>query len=101
MTTREKLLQHQDALRQEFGPKETIAFFDVTHTQLSISRYYGGCTVGNHRFIYNPTDDSLIRSDVLAFIGKLEKAAKKAAKAERKRKKQAEPSLLDVGETEA
>jgi hypothetical protein len=34
-------------------------YCNITHTQLSIARYYGGMTVNGHEYDYDPTDDSL------------------------------------------
>ncbi len=50
------------------------------NTQLSIARYYGGCTYSGHRYVidHSDPDEPLVRADVL----RAEQAAKaKAAKA--------------------
>lgn len=71
------LLQYKEALEEKFGTAESIAYANISRTQLSIARYAGGAKVQGKYFIYNPTDDSLIREDVLKFIAKLKKEEKK------------------------
>lgn len=39
--------------------------YHVSQTQLSIARYYGGCTFQGYGYTYNPTEDTLTRNDVL------------------------------------
>lgn len=75
--TRDDLIKHQDALKAKFDPTETIAWPQVSMSQLSVARYYGGCTVNDKWFIYFPASDMLIRDDVVAFINKLNKANEK------------------------
>lgn len=36
--------------------------YNVSQTQLSIARYYGGIKYNGHMYIYNPKDDTLIKS---------------------------------------
>jgi len=36
--------------------------YNVSQTQLSIARHYGGIKVNGHMYIYNPKDDTLIKS---------------------------------------
>jgi hypothetical protein len=38
---------------------------NVSHTQLSIARYYGTINFNGFKYIYNPMADELIREDVL------------------------------------
>ena len=38
---------------------------NVSHTQLSIARYYGSINFNGFKYIYNPMADELIREDVL------------------------------------
>ena len=45
-----------------------IGYMDVSRTQLSIARHYGGCTVQGHHYIYFPAHDELWRDDVLALV---------------------------------
>lgn len=40
-------------------------YYHVSQTQLSIALHYGGATVNGAHYIYDPTDDVLIRADVL------------------------------------
>lgn len=68
--TLETLKEHQAALIEKFGADAKIAFAGVSMSQLSIARLYGGCKVNGHSFIYNPTDDSLIREDVVKWMAK-------------------------------
>ncbi len=39
--------------------------YHVSYTQLSIARYYGGCTFNGHYYVYNKDDDTLTRDDIL------------------------------------
>ena len=54
---------------------------NVSQTQFSISRYYGGCTYNGRRYTYFAEFDELIRDDVLAWIVKHRKVKKKQRKA--------------------
>ena len=38
---------------------------NVSHTQLSIARYYGAINFNGFKYIYQPMTDELIREDVL------------------------------------
>ena len=55
-------------------------YTNVSCIQLSIARYYGGATVNGSHYRYDPSDDSLIRADVLKRREKEAKAAKQRAK---------------------
>ena len=66
--TIESLRKYQDELKLKFGNHATVAYPCVRMTQLSVARYYGGCKVNGFLFIYNPTDDSLIREDVVKWV---------------------------------
>jgi hypothetical protein len=72
--TIEKFMQHQVAIMDKFGC-EPLAYANVSYTQLSIARHYGGCKVQGRHFIYNPIDDSLIREDVVKWLAKQERKA--------------------------
>ena len=74
--TIEKFIEHREAIAAKFGENTQLAYANVSHTQLSIARHYGGCKVQGHFFVYNPTDDSLIREDVIKWLAKQEKKAK-------------------------
>lgn len=58
----------------ELGPDEQIGWRDVSMTQFSIARHYGGCTFNGARFTYFPADDSLWRDDVVRAIRQARKA---------------------------
>ena len=49
---------------------------NVSMTQLSIARHYGGCRFQGEDYIYLPTTDELIRHDVLRWQRKQKRAAK-------------------------
>lgn len=71
--TIEDLKKYQDELSAKFGRSASIAYVDVSRTQLSIARHYGGCTVVGKNFLYNAADDSLIREDVVKWVVKRKK----------------------------
>ena len=76
-------------LKKQFGASEVIAYPNVSNSQLSIARHYGGTKVNGKEYTYNHEDDSLIRNDVLKFMKKL--TAKTPSKT---RVEEAQPSLL-------
>jgi hypothetical protein len=76
MATIEDLREFQDELKAKFGASASVAYANVSMTQLSIARHYGGAKVQGKHFVYNPADDSLIREDVVKWIAKKRKAAK-------------------------
>ena len=80
--TIEVLAKHQKALVEKFGESENIAYSSISFTQLSTAKHFGGCNVNGKHYVYNPTDDSLIREDVLKFIQKTtgKKTTKKVTK---------------------
>lgn len=49
---------------------------NVSMTQLSIARYYGGCKYQGDSYTYLPHTDELIRDDVLKWQRKEKRAAK-------------------------
>jgi hypothetical protein len=73
LPTLETLRENQESLRKKFGSTETIGYPNISNSQLSIARYYGGCKVNNQDYTYNPADDSLIRADIIKFLNKLNK----------------------------
>lgn len=73
LPTIEDLKQYQQALREKFDSSESIAYPNVSMSQLSIARHYGGCKVNGQDWTYNAADDSLIRNDVIKFYIKLNK----------------------------
>lgn len=50
-------------------------------SQLSVSRYFGGCTIQGHSYVVDPRDNSLVRETVLKAELKAEKRRKNAEKA--------------------
>ena len=58
--------------------------YNVSATQFSIARHYGGCNVNGVDYHYNQASDTLIREDVL----KAELAEIKKAAADQKKKQQ-------------
>ena len=46
---------------------------NVSHTQLSLARYSGGCNYNGDHFIYVSSTDELIRADVLKWKKKAQK----------------------------
>ena len=66
----------------------------VSQSQFSIARHYGGITFNGASYVYDPTNDSLIRADIL-------KARNKQAKIEQKPKRDSNhPGTLAIIETE-
>lgn len=53
-------------------------YYNVSQTQLSIARFYGGAKVQGSNYVYDPTTDTLIRDDVF----KREQAESKAKEPE-------------------
>ena len=51
---------------------------NVSHTQLSIARYYGAINFNGFKYIYNPMTDELIREDVLKWKTKQWRAKQKS-----------------------
>ena len=61
---------------------------NVSHSQFSIARHFGGIRFNGAGYTYDPTRDVLIRDDVLKARAAAERKAKRAA-AERKAKRAA------------
>lgn len=78
--TIEVLHDYQEALEYKFGIDANVAYSNVSMTQLSVARHYGGCKINSHHYVYNPTDDSLIREDVVKWLAKEIKKKQKIAK---------------------
>jgi hypothetical protein len=57
---------------------DTIGWRDISMTQLSIARHYGGAKFNGKTFVYFPADDSLWRDDVVREIRRARKAAQPA-----------------------
>lgn len=64
---------------QHLHRRTPYAICNVIQTQLSIARFYGGCSYNGDGYTYMHEHDQLIRNDVLKHIAKLRKAAKKRA----------------------
>jgi hypothetical protein len=58
----------------------------VSHGYFSVARHYGGCIVSGKHYVYIPATDELIRDDVMKWVIKLRKKAKKP--------KEEQPKLL-------
>lgn len=53
---------------------------NVSQTQFSIARYYGGCQYNGDSYTYLPETDELIRDDVLQWKLKRKKTHRPSAK---------------------
>jgi hypothetical protein len=82
--TIQTLKDYREELAAVFPMRETLAYPEISKTQLSLLRFGGGNICGG-RYCYQPADDSLIRADVVKWlqnrIAEKEKAAKLARKA--------------------
>lgn len=54
--------------------KTPFAILNVSATQFSVARHFGGCNYNGEHYIYNPKTDELIRADVLKWLNKRKKA---------------------------
>ena len=77
MITLKLLQENQDKLREKFDNSEVIAYPNVSCSQLSVARYYGGCSLNGKRYTYFPQDDILVRDDVIRFLKPTKKSKKK------------------------
>jgi hypothetical protein len=59
-------------------------YHNVSQSQMSVARYYGGMTVNGQYYAYDPTTDTLVRQDVV----------KREAKAKKRKKKP--PTVIDA-----
>jgi hypothetical protein len=58
--------------------KTPYGMTNVSMTQLSVARYYGGCNFNGQTYTYFPDTDELVRDDVLSWSkGKKAKPANK------------------------
>jgi|WetSurMetagenome_2_1015567.scaffolds.fasta_scaffold562694_1 hypothetical protein len=73
------LTPEEVALLQSSGLKREAPFLitNVSNTQFSVARHYGGCMAYGQKYTYNPLTDELIRDDVLKWIGRERKKIKK------------------------
>ena len=74
-------------LKEQFDSQDSIAVANVSMTQFSVARHCGGCKHNGKYYVYNPTDDSLIREDVIAKLSNYLKPKKS------KLVKQSQPEL--------
>lgn len=71
-------------------------FYQVSKTQLSVARHFGGCKFNGDDYHYNPDDDTLTRFDVWKKEqAKNKKSAKDSAKAEREKWEAVKRDLFD------
>ena len=70
-------------------PPERI--YNVSQTQFSIARHFGGVTFNNRQYIYIAADDMLIRDDVLR---RDKKAERELAKQKREQAEQMQEQLF-------
>jgi hypothetical protein len=73
MANIEDIKKYQTELIEKFGSSSNVAYANVSSTQFSIARHYGGVKINGKHYVYNPTDDSLIREDVVKWIAKKKK----------------------------
>jgi hypothetical protein len=72
--------------------KSPFGITNVTQTQFSIARYYGGINFNGSMYIYCPDTDELIREDVMKWKAK----QLKAKQLKTKNKKQSENSQQEL-----
>ena len=61
-------------------PKDTpYGVQNVSYSQMSIARHYGGLTVNGRSYLYLPLTDELIREDVAKWLVKTVQQARRAA----------------------
>jgi hypothetical protein len=73
MANIEDIKKYQTELIEKFGRSTNVAYANVSSTQFSIASHYGGVKINGKHYVYNPTDDSLIREDVVKWIAKKKK----------------------------
>ena len=55
----------------------------VSRSMFSVARLVGSCNFQGQGYTYNPVTDELVRNDVLKFVHKIRKEAKKQASQEK------------------
>lgn len=70
---------------------------NVSQTQFSVARFYGGATYQGQRYIYDPTTDELVRTDILKAEQKARKAAK-SPKGSRAQWTHSQQSFAEIGD---
>ena len=73
MANIEDIKKYQTELIEKFGSSSNVAYANVSSTQFSIARNYGGVKINGRHYVYNWKDDSLIREDVVKWIAKKKK----------------------------
>jgi hypothetical protein len=79
------------------NPKPPERIYDWINTQLSIARFYGGCTFNGHSYVIDMQDPDkpLVRQDVyLADLKAAKEAQKQAAKEAKAKQSKAENKHL-------
>ena len=70
--------------------------YNVSQTQLSVARFYGGCSLNGADYHYDAESDTLTRMDVWkAQCASSKKEGAKAAKAEREKWTKAQQSFAE------
>jgi hypothetical protein len=54
----------------QFGVLEPLAYANVSDTQLSVARHFGGTSINGRAFYYVAETDELLRSDVFKWVEK-------------------------------
>jgi hypothetical protein len=73
--------EEQDALEWSgLEPWTPFVIQDVSRTQLSVARHYGGCLYRGKEYVYLPTTDELVRDDVVRWIATRRKEEQQAVK---------------------
>lgn len=55
-------------------------YYNVSKTQMSIARHYGGMKVNGRAYTYDPTTDTLVRDDVVRREAKAKRKTTKKSK---------------------
>lgn len=53
---------------ERFGVVDPLAYANVTDTQLSVARHFGGASINNRAFYYVAETDELLRADVFKWL---------------------------------
>jgi hypothetical protein len=75
MVTLALIHDRQAELQTQFG-NELLIIANVSQTQFSIARHFGGIKFNGSEFKYFPADDLLVRQDVVKFLTKKPRKAK-------------------------
>jgi hypothetical protein len=80
----------------KFKDDAPYAMAQVSQTQLSIARHYGGCKYNGYDYTYFPEEDTLIRDDVLKYAVKERKIRQQELKAAADLIKEAELNIEEL-----